>query len=59
MRTRSSKESKVKQNSLRVLGILQIINFYERRKINSNKIQVLSPLLNFRKSRKCLLNEVP
>ena len=47
MRTRSSKESKVKQNSLRVLGILQIINFYERRKINSNKIQVLSRLLNF------------
>ena len=51
-----TKESIVNQNSFRVLSILYITNFCETRKINSNAIQVLFLLLNFRKSRKCLLN---
>ena len=53
---RSTEKSIVNQNSFRVLSILYITNFCETRKINSNAIQALLLLLNFRKSTKCALN---
>ena len=53
---RSTEKSIVNQNSFRVLSILYITNFCETRKINSNAIQALFRLLNFRKNRKCPLN---
>ena len=53
---RSTEKSIVNQNSFRVLNILYITNFCETRKINSNAIQALLLLLNFRKSTKCALN---
>ena len=43
---RSTEESVVHQNSFRVLSILDITNFYETRKINSNTIQAIFLLLN-------------
>ena len=56
---RSTEESIVNQNSFRVLSILYITNICETRKINSNAIRVFFRLLNFRKSRKYALNQVP
>ena len=53
---KSTEESTVKQNSFTVFSILYITNFYEKRKINSNTIQVLFRLLNFWKSRNYALN---
>ena len=52
----STEESKVNQNSLTVFSILFITNFCETRKINYIAIRVLFHLLNFWKSRKCVLN---
>ena len=53
---RSIEESIVNENSFRVLSILDIKNFCETRKINSNAIRAIFPLLNFRKSRRCTLS---
>ena len=56
---RSTEESTVNQSSFRLLRILYITNFNETRKMNSNAIRVLFLLLNFQKSRKYALNQVP
>ena len=55
----STEESTVNQSSSRLLRILYITNFSETRKMNSNAIGVLFLLLNFQKSRKYALNQVP
>ena len=55
----STEESTVNQGSFRLLRILYITNFSETRKMNSNAIRVLFLLLNFQKSRKYALNQVP
>ena len=56
---RSTEESTVNQSSFRLLRILYITNFCETRKMNYNAIRVLFLLLNFRKSRKYALNQLP
>ena len=51
-----TEESIVNQNSFSVFSNLHITNFCEIRKINSDTIQVIFLLLNFRKSWQYALN---
>ena len=53
-----TEESIVNENNFRVLNNLYITNFFEIKKINSNSSRVFF-LLNFWKSRKYALNQVP
>ena len=51
-----TEESIVNQNSFSVFSNLYITNFCETRKINSDTVQVIFLLLNFRKSWQYALN---